>query len=43
MTQESLKRFRFEEKLNTALKKAETKQSYYKKIFKNLAKKVAKE
>lgn len=43
LTQESLKRFRVEEKLNTALKKAETKQSYYKKRFKNLAKKVAKE
>jgi hypothetical protein len=43
LIQETAKRLRVEEKLSGALAKAEKKGSYYKKKFKRLAKKVAKE
>ena len=43
MAQETAKRLNVEERLNTALKKAETKGTFYEKRFKNLVKKVARE
>ena len=41
LAQETAKRLNVEEKLNTALKKAETKGTFFQKRFKNLAKKIA--
>lgn len=41
LAQETAKRLNVEERLNTALKKAETRGTFYKKRFKNLVKKVA--
>ena len=43
LAQETAKRLNVEEKLNTALKKAETKGTFFQKRFKNLAKKIARE
>ena len=43
LAQETAKRLNVEEKLNTALKKAETKGTFFQKRFKNLGKKVARD